>query len=244
VARRSFQGRRASPVRQLAADLLAQARGFASARRRAPAAGERTAGERAAGRSLLDLSLGALGLVVLSPAIAAAAAFIVLDDGAPVFFRQVRLGKDRAPFRLLKLRTMRAGRVTRAGAWLRATGLDEAPQFWNVVRGEMSVVGPRPLTPDDLVRLGWNGPQHELRFRAKPGVTGPVQVVGAISAADSARLEREYLARRSAGLDLAIVVATSAMLVLGKDRVHRRVRDALGSLGYAGEGPGTVHAPR
>lgn len=191
---------------------------------------------RALGRSLFDLSVSAAGLLVLSPALAVAAAFILIDDGSPVLFRQVRIGENRASFRVLKLRTMRAGRVTRAGKWLRKTGLDEAPQLWNVVRGEMSVVGPRPLTPDDIVRLGWNGPEHDVRFLAKPGVTGPVQVVGAISAADSARLEREYLTRRSAGLDLAIVVATSAILVLGKDRVHTRLRDALDSFGLTGDG--------
>jgi lipopolysaccharide/colanic/teichoic acid biosynthesis glycosyltransferase len=186
---------------------------------------------RDAGRALLDLSVSALGLVVLSPALGVAAAAILLDDGAPLFFEQERLGKGRAPFRLLKLRTMRAGRVTRAGKWLRATGLDEVPQFWNVVRGEMSVVGPRPLTPEHIARLGWNAPQHDVRFSAKPGVTGPVQVLGAVSAVDSARLEREYLLRRSVGLDLAIVLASAAILVLGKDSVQDRLRDALLSFG-------------
>ena len=182
-----------------------------------------------AGRSLLDVAVSALGLVVLSPALAVAAASIFLDDGGPLFFEQVRLGKDRRPFRLLKLRTMRAGRVTRVGKWLRKTGLDEVPQFLNVLRGEMGVVGPRPLTAADVARLGWNEPLHDVRFFAKPGVTGPVQVLGAISAADSARLERDYLRRRSAGLDMAIVAASAAILVLGKDRVHSRLRGALGA---------------
>lgn len=180
-------------------------------------------------RSLLDVSLSAVGLVVLSPALVAASAVILAEDGAPVFFRQERLGKSRTPFMLLKLRTMRDGRVTRTGKWLRTTGLDEVPQFWNVVRGEMSVVGPRPLTQRDVVRLGWNGQDHDARFTAKPGLTGPVQVMGAVSAADSEQLEREYLARRSTGLDLAIVGATAAILVLGKDRVHTRMRHALSS---------------
>ncbi len=180
-------------------------------------------------RSLLDVSLSAVGLVVLAPALAAASAVILVDDGAPLFFRQERLGKSRAPFMLLKLRTMRNGRVTRAGKWLRTTGLDEVPQFWNVVRGEMSVVGPRPLTQRDVVRLGWNGEEYDIRFSAKPGLTGPVQVMGAVSAADSEELERAYLARRSTSLDLAIVGATAAILVLGKDRVHNRMRHALTS---------------
>ena len=112
--------------------------------------------------------MSALALVGLSPALAVAAASILLDDGRPLFFEQVRLGKDRAPFRLLKLRTMRAGRVTRAGKWLRATGLDESPQFWTVVRGEMSVAGPRPLTPEHIARLGWNKPHHAVRVNDQP----------------------------------------------------------------------------
>jgi len=190
----------------------------------------------AVGRSLLDVSLSAVGLVVLSPALVAASALILVDDGAPLLFRQERLGLSRTPFMLLKLRTMRDGRVTRAGKWLRRTGLDEAPQFWNVMRGEMSVVGPRPLTTHDVVRLGWHGQDHDVRFLAKPGLTGPVQVMGAISAADSMQLEREYLARRSTGLDLAIVGATAAILVLGKDRVHNRMRLALASFRRRSQG--------
>lgn len=188
------------------------------------------ASARALGKSLLDTSISAVGLAVLSPAMVIASAAILADDGGPVLFRQERVGQSRAPFKLMKLRTMRDGRVTRAGKWLRATGLDEVPQFLNVVRGEMSVVGPRPLTERDVVRLGWDGAEHERRFQAKPGLTGPVQVMGAVSATDSMELEREYLARRSTGLDLAIVGATAAILVLGKDRVHTQMRTALAAL--------------
>jgi undecaprenyl phosphate N,N'-diacetylbacillosamine 1-phosphate transferase len=177
--------------------------------------------------SLFDVVIAAVGLAVLSPLLLIAAALISLEDGGPILFGQVRVGRGRVPFHVVKLRTMRAGRVTRVGAWLRRTGLDEVPQFWNVLRGEMSVVGPRPLTSADILRLGWDGPQHDLRFLAKPGVTGAVQVLGAISAADSVRLEWEYMAKRSLSLDLTIVAATSAMLVLGKSRVQRWLRDAL-----------------
>lgn len=168
--------------------------------------------------------MSAVGLAALSPALAVAAAALVVDDGRPVFFPQERVGRGRVPFRLVKLRTMRDGRVTRVGKWLRKTGLDEVPQFWNVLRGEMSVVGPRPLTAAHIVRLGWDAARHDRRFAVKPGVTGPVQVLGAVSAADSERVEGAYLARRSVSLDLAIVVATSAILVLGRDRVHAKTR--------------------
>lgn len=176
---------------------------------------------------LFDVTVAGLGLLALTPALPVIATLIVVDDGLPVLFRQVRLGRGRAPFSLLKLRSMRDGRVTRVGAWLRSTGLDEVTQLWNVMRGEMSIVGPRPLTPDDVARLRWDAPSFDLRFGARPGLTGPVQVLGPISAEDSARLEREYLARRSVGVDLAIVGATSAMLVLGKRRVRGWLRSAL-----------------
>lgn len=173
---------------------------------------------------LFDLSVSAVGLALLSPALAVGAAAIVADDGLPVFFPQERVGQDRVSFRLVKLRTMRDGKITRVGKWLRATGVDEVPQFWNVFRGEMSVVGPRPLTAPHIARLGWDKPAHDGRFSVKPGVTGPVQVLGAVSAADSARVEGAYLERRSLGLDLLIVAASSAVLVFGRDRVHAKTR--------------------
>lgn len=175
-------------------------------------------------RSGLDLALAVAGLGALAPALVAAAAAILTDDGSPIFFPQERVGQNRRPFGLVKLRTMRDGKVTRAGKWLRKTGLDEVPQFWNVLRGDMSVVGPRPLTEAHIVRLGWDTPAHDVRFSVKPGVTGPVQVLGAISAKDSERVEGAYLARRSPGLDLVIVAASSAVLVFGRDRVHAKTR--------------------
>ena len=97
----------------------------------------------------LDAGLGLVGTIVFAPAQLAIGALILLDDGAPVLFPQRRVGRHRAPFTVYKLRTMRNDEVTRVGRWLRLTGLDETPQFWNVLRGEMSVVGPRPLTQAD-----------------------------------------------------------------------------------------------
>jgi len=86
------------------------------------------------------------GLFAFSPFMAAIAGGIVLEDGWPVLFRQERLGRDRRPFPILKFRSMRHGRITRVGRILRATGLDELPSFVNILRGDMSAVGPRPLT--------------------------------------------------------------------------------------------------
>src|SRR5687768_10463402 len=100
---------------------------------------------------------------------AAVCVAILLDDGRPVLFRQIRLGRERRPFEILKFRSMRNGRVTRTGRLLRATGLDELPQFVNILRGELSAVGPRPVTAGDAERYGWSGAEANDRWRINPG---------------------------------------------------------------------------
>ena len=180
-------------------------------------------------KRVLDMALAGAGLVAAAPVVAVAACAVALDDGAPVLFKQERLGLHGQPFTLFKLRTMRAGRATRVGDWLRSSGLDELPQLLNVLRGDMSLVGPRPLTSSHIRRLGWDQPGFESRFRVAPGLTGPVQVLGAVSAEDSAAIEREYVRRPSVPTDLAILGATAVMLVAGRDRVQRLLRHALRS---------------
>lgn len=175
------------------------------------------------------MALGGAGLLAVAPVVAAAAFAVAMDDGTPVIFRQERVGRHSKPFTLLKVRTMRDGRATRVGGWLRNSGLDELPQLLNVLRGDMSLVGPRPLTTYDVRRLGWDHPRFGLRFRTVPGLTGPVQVLGAVSATDSAALERAYVSRGGVDTDLAILGATAVMLAAGRDRVQRLLRRALQS---------------
>jgi lipopolysaccharide/colanic/teichoic acid biosynthesis glycosyltransferase len=186
----------------------------------------------AVGRStkrVLDLALGGVGLLATAPVALVAAVAVALDDGAPVLFRQERVGLHREPFTVIKLRTMRDGRTTRVGGWLRSWGLDELPQLLNVLRGDMSLVGPRPLTPSDVRRLGWDHPRFGPRFEVAPGLTGPVQVLGAVSAKSSAAIERAYVGRGGVETDLAILGATALMFVAGRDGVQRLLRRALGS---------------
>src|SRR5690606_2482111 len=99
-----------------------------------------------------------------------------VDDGGPVLFTQTRVGADRTPFRIYKFRTMRDGKTTRVGRWLRATGLDELPQLVNMLLGDMSLIGPRPLTFEDVARLGWDDGRHDVRFSVRPGVIGLAQL--------------------------------------------------------------------
>jgi lipopolysaccharide/colanic/teichoic acid biosynthesis glycosyltransferase len=172
-------------------------------------------------KRLFDL-VGALGgLLAFSPVMAVIVCAIVLEDGWPVLFRQERLGRRRRPFIMLKFRSMRDGRITRVGRLLRATGLDELPQFINILRGDMSAVGPRPLTQSDVTRLGWMAPRYDFRWRVLPGLTGLAQVTEARSGRLSLGLDRRYVARQSLSLDVRLVAVSFAINALGKRRVRR-----------------------
>jgi lipopolysaccharide/colanic/teichoic acid biosynthesis glycosyltransferase len=166
-------------------------------------------------------------LVVLSPLLAAFALWILLDGGRPAILAQARAGKDGVPFRMLKFRTMVQNalelapqltddpfgvvendpRVTRPGRFLRRTGLDELPQLWNVLRGEMSLVGPRP----DLVEQAAHYSEHDRRrLSVEPGITGWSQVNGREEIGWPERIEQDlwYLDHWSLRLDLKILLRT------------------------------------
>jgi lipopolysaccharide/colanic/teichoic acid biosynthesis glycosyltransferase len=175
-------------------------------------------------KRLLDLTLLLPGSLLYGPPLALAALAVKLDDGGPVLFRQQRVGQHGRSFAVLKLRTMTTTepqRVTRAGRVLRRTGLDELPQFLNVLRGEMSLVGPRPLTRFDLDRLEAKAPGFTRRLRHTPGITGLAQVHGTRSITDSMALEDAY--QPGARADLRILARTVLINVLGKQRARRRL---------------------
>jgi exopolysaccharide biosynthesis polyprenyl glycosylphosphotransferase len=188
----------------------------------------------------MDVIVSALALVLLSPLLLVAALWILLDDGRPVFFRQRRAGKDGKPFTMIKFRTMVTDaeqrlpelvdiesleqpafkipddpRVTRSGRWLRRTSVDELPQLWNVLRGEMSLVGPRP-EEESVVAL--YDERQRSRLAVKPGVTGPMQVYGRSDLTFEERLamERDYLDNLSLLTDLAILMRTPRAMVRGE----------------------------
>jgi undecaprenyl phosphate N,N'-diacetylbacillosamine 1-phosphate transferase len=178
------------------------------------------------GQRTLDLAGAAIACLVFAPLFGMIALAIWLDDRGSPFFTQTRIGAGRRPFRILKFRTMHAGVVTRVGRWLRRTGLDELPQFVNVCRGEMSIVGPRPLTPEDIVRLRWCTKHHDWRFAIKPGITGLAQLATCRSARHSARLDALYLRRRCVALDVRIIALSFVINIAGKTAVRRWLRRA------------------
>ena len=173
---------------------------------------------------VFEIACAAVGLVLASPLLLVIAGLIRLDDSGPVLFTQLRVGAGRVPFRIYKFRTMRDGETTRVGRWLRPTGLDELPQLVNMLLGEMSLIGPRPLTPDDVERLGWSGSRHDVRFSVRPGVIGLAQLYAGRGKRLSWFLDVAYVRGRCAALDLGIVVATAAIAVLGKRRVRGWLR--------------------
>ena len=173
---------------------------------------------------MFDLVGALAGLAVFAPVMTVIAVAVLIDDGRPVVFRQERIGYKRRPFHILKFRSMRAGRITRVGRLLRATGLDELPQFVNILRGHMSAVGPRPLTADDVARLGWSGAQFDFRWACRPGLTGLAQLVGARPDDDSLAMDRVHAGGWSPSLDCQLIAWSFAVNAFGKTRIRRWLR--------------------
>ena len=164
----------------------------------------------------LDIVLSAAGLVVTAPVQAVVAAAVLVSDGRPVLFRQPRPGRDGVVFELVKFRSMAhpsesrltdAERLTKLGRFLRSTSLDELPTLWNVLKGEMSLVGPRPLLVEYLERYT---PEQARRHEVRPGVTGLAQISGrnAIGWDAKLALDVEYVERYRLRLDAAILFRT------------------------------------
>lgn len=170
-------------------------------------------------KRVLDFLGAAIGLIIFSPILVAISLMIGSEMGSPVLFGQIRPGRNARPFRMIKFRTMRdaidcngqplpdAERLTKLGRFLRSSSLDELPGLWNVVKGEMSLVGPRPLLMEYLpLYTSEQARRHEVR----PGVTGWAQVNGrnAISWSEKFALDVWYVDNRSLWLDLKIIWLT------------------------------------
>ena len=176
----------------------------------------------------LDLLLASVALVILSPIYLTAAALIYLSMGRPVIFRQQRPGRNEKIFTVLKFRTMSdvkgpdgrllndKMRLTTVGKWLRLTSLDELPQLWNIVRGEMSFIGPRPLL---ISYLSSYTERERLRHAVRPGITGLAQINGRNQLEWDSRLalDVDYVERASARLDLYIAAVTVGKVLRQKN---------------------------
>lgn len=195
-------------------------------------------------RRVVDLSVATTSLVLLSPLILLVAVGIRLTMGAPVLFRQVRIGWQGRPFTILKFRTMRpesfpgepdSQRLTGVGRFLRASSLDELPQLVNILRGDMSIIGPRPTLPEQVAC--YTAREHR-RHAVRPGVTGWAQVNGRNSLCWPERIELDlwYIEHRSLWLDIRVLAMTLLRLL--------RPSGLYGEGGVNPGYPGPVSQPR
>lgn len=182
-------------------------------------------------KRVLDFLISLLALIILSPLFLIVSVGVLISDGSPVFFRQKRVGKNNELFEIYKFRTMKRGtenvasndlsdadvKITRFGKILRATSIDELPQLLNILNGSMSLIGPRPLIPEET-RI------RELRekynvYSVRPGITGWAQVNGRdnVSAEKKALLDKEYVEKQSLMLDIKIFFMTIHQVLCRKD---------------------------
>jgi lipopolysaccharide/colanic/teichoic acid biosynthesis glycosyltransferase len=188
----------------------------------------------------MDIAMAIAGLIVLTPVFAVIGAIMIATEGRPVFFRQVRVGLQGRPFTIVKFRTMvpdaearyaevvalsdtqgaafkmtNDPRITKLGAFLRKTSIDELPQLWNVLRGEMSIVGPRPAPPREVAEYDiW----HRRRLSMKPGITGLWQVEARLDESFDRRaaLDLRYIDGWSVWLDMKIIARTIPAMLQGR----------------------------
>ena len=190
-------------------------------------------------KRVFDFSASLILLILLSPVFLIISLIISADDGSPVIFRQPRVGKNNELFDILKFRTMKNGTrnvasgaldesgecITRSGRFLRKTSLDELPQLINILRGEMSFVGPRPLIPEEeeirKLRERYNV------YSVLPGMTGLAQINGRdnLTAEEKAEFDRQYVENRTLFLDIKILFKTVFAVLTGKDVVEGAGKD-------------------
>lgn len=185
-------------------------------------------------KRIFDFTVSLLMIILLSPLMLIIGLIILIDDGAPVIFKQYRVGKDNKLFYIYKFRTMRKNTrnvatneleesdamITRSGKLLRKTSLDELPQLFNILSGKMSFVGPRPLIPEEkeirILRAEYNV------YSVRPGMTGLAQVNGrdVLTYQQKAELDKEYVENRSLFGDLVILFKTVFVVLSAKDVVE------------------------
>lgn len=162
-------------------------------------------------------------LVFLAPFCVFCAGIIFVIDRQHPFFFQTRIGKNHAPFSVVKFRTMKDEKATFLGRILRKTGIDEIPQLWNIFWGDMAFIGPRPLTHKDIVRLEWNTPEHGIRWSVLPGMTGLAQFAPICDAQLSWDLDMRYIKHKTWRMDIKIILGSCATLFLGKKKIKQYI---------------------
>ena len=172
-------------------------------------------------KRLFDITFSFIALLVFAIPIIIISALLAFKERHPILFRQYRVGKNKKNFQILKFQTMINEMPTKTGKILRKTGLDELPQFINVLKGDMSIVGPRALTNFDIERLGWHNDYHSIRWKLKPGITGFAQIYGGQHRKTSWFWDKYYIKNNNVLIDFGIVGISFLMNIFGKTRVRQ-----------------------
>ena len=155
-------------------------------------------------------------LIISIPLFIVLALSIYLKSGSKVIFQQKRVGINKTEFTIYKFRTMEQNKITSLGKLIRKLGLDELPQLWNILKGNMAFVGPRPLTREDIDRLGWNNASYSKRWSVKPGITGKAQLISICDASLSIQNDMWYVENQSFWVDLNILSKSILVPITGK----------------------------
>ncbi|MGJ8655399.1 MAG: sugar transferase [Akkermansiaceae bacterium] len=174
-------------------------------------------------KRIIDLVFSATGLVLLVPVLFIVTCIILLLERESPLFIQARLGRNKRSFQIYKFRTMLDGEITSIGRILRKTGIDELPQLVNVLLGDMSFVGPRPLLESDIVRLGWTGEYYARRWDVRPGITGLAQLGSKCHKKFTWLHDRYYVENASLCLDIKLLCLSFGVPFLGKATVKKLI---------------------
>jgi lipopolysaccharide/colanic/teichoic acid biosynthesis glycosyltransferase len=172
-------------------------------------------------KRLFDIFFSLMALLVFAIPTLIIVMLLILKERHSVFFKQDRIGLNETVFKILKFQTMINHVPTPTGQILRKTGLDELPQFINVLKGDMSIVGPRALTDFDVKRLGWDDIYHSKRWHIKPGITGYAQLYGGQHRKTSWFWDLYYLKNNTIVIDFGIIAVSFLMNIFGKTRVRK-----------------------
>lgn len=174
-------------------------------------------------KRIFDILFALIAFVVfLVPVLFIILALVVIERH-PILFFQERIGTHKKPFRIFKFQTMVNNEITRTGLLLRKTGLDELPQFLNVIKGDMSIVGPRALMQSDIERFNWQSDYYNIRWNVQPGITGFAQIYGGQGLKTSWFWDKKYIQTHNLLKDFGVICLSFLINIFGKTRIRRMI---------------------
>jgi lipopolysaccharide/colanic/teichoic acid biosynthesis glycosyltransferase len=172
-------------------------------------------------KRIFDIIFSCIALLIFAVPMLVISFILVMKERHAILFKQDRVGKNKETFKILKFQTMIDEIPTYTGKILRKTGLDELPQFLNVLKGDMSIVGPRALTVSDIKRLNWDDDFHRIRWNINPGITGFAQIYGGQHRKTSWFWDKYYINNRTVVIDIGLIGISFLMNIFGKTKIRQ-----------------------